>query len=53
MIDTTILFLKAKNKLFIRSIEIKKKRKMLDFDFKKMHMKVEKDIASMENNKGY
>ena len=26
---------------------------MLDFDFKKRHMKEEKDIASMENKKGY
>ena len=37
-------------------IEIKKKRKMLHFDFKKRPkrpMKEEKDIASMENNKGY
>ena len=37
----------------IRSMEIKKKQKMLDFDFKKRHMKEEKDIALMENNKGY
>ena len=33
--------------------EIKKKRKMLYFDFTKRHMKEEKGIASMENNKGY
>ena len=26
---------------------------MIDFDFKKRHMKEEKDIASVENNKGY
>ena len=26
---------------------------MLDFDFKKRYMKEEKDIASVENNKGY
>ena len=31
---------------------MKKKQKMLDFDFKKRHMKEEKDIALMENNKG-
>ena len=32
---------------------MKNELKMLDFDFKKMHMKEEQDIASMENNKGY
>ena len=32
---------------------MKKKLKMLDFYFIKMHMKEEKDIASIENNKGY
>ena len=53
MIARKFLFLKAKNKLDIRSIEIKKKQKMLDFDFLKRYMKEEKDIASMENNKGY
>ena len=37
----------------IRSIEIKKRQKMLDFDFKRRYMKEEKDIASMENEKGY
>ena len=52
MIDTKAKKQKAKNKLFIRSIEIKKKRKMLDFDFQTKHMKEEKDIASVENNKG-
>ena len=26
---------------------------MLEFDFKKSHMKEEKDIALMENGKGY
>ena len=30
----------------------KKEAKKLDFDVKKMHMKEEKEIASMENNKG-
>ena len=30
-----------------------KKQKMLFFDLKKRHMKEEKDIASIENNKGY
>ena len=30
---------------------MKKKQKMLDFDFKKRYMKEEKDIALMENNK--
>ena len=44
---TTILFLKAKNKLVIRSIEIKKMRKCC-LIFKKRHMKEEKDIASMD-----
>ena len=29
------------------------KQKILDFDFKKRHMKEEKDIASMDNKKGY
>ena len=53
MIARQFLFLKAKNKLVIRSIEIKKKRKMLNLDFKKKDMKEEKDFALMENSKGY
>ena len=42
----------SQNKLVIRSIEIKKNRKMY-FDFKKRHMKEVQNIASMEINKGY
>ena len=34
--------------MVIRSIEIKKMRKMLRLIFKKRHMKEEKDIASMD-----
>ena len=43
MIDTNnTYFWKQKNKLVIRSIEIKMKQKMLDFHLKKSHMKAEK-----------
>ena len=43
VIDTNnTYFWKQKNKLVIRSIEIKMKQKMLDFHLKKSHMKAEK-----------
>ena len=53
VIARQFLFLKATNKLDIRSIEIKQQQKMLDFDFNERYMKEEKEIASTENNKGY
>ena len=37
--------------MFIQSVEIEKKQKM--FDFKKKHIKKEKYITPMENNKGF
>ena len=40
--------MKAKNKLVIRSIEIKKEEKNVVLIFKKRHMIEEKDIASMD-----